>query len=257
MSTFESFAEFRERGGYDINGVWYPRVTKIVEIKSKPALYRFYGDLKSFDEGERIKQQSASEGTLIHEAIEALLMKQSPIIPSSIKPAVDAFLQFIETKHIQVDPALVEYRLVNHTDKYAGTMDAMACIDGAWGVLDIKTSQSIYRDYNLQTSAYMAALLPDFPQLSTRWILRIDQHQKCAKCGALLRSKGGRDKVKLPWQRGLKEVALTCDHIWDGLVGDIELKECPNWKHDYEAFLGAKKLWEWENESVLKQIGYL
>lgn len=257
MSPFESLAEFCEQGGYDINGTWYPRVTKIVEIKSKPALYKFYGELKSFDEGERIKRQSASEGTLIHETIEALLMRQSPIIPPSIRPAVEAFGRFMEEQHIQVDPAFVEYRLVNHKERYAGTMDAMASVNGVWGVLDIKTSQSIYRDYNLQTAAYMAALEPDFPLLATRWILRIDQHQKCAKCGALLRSKGGRDKVKLPWQRELKTQALSCQHEWDGLVGDVELKEFSDWRHDYEAFLGAKKLWEWEHEDKLKQIGYL
>ena len=255
--AFESLSDFREMGGYDINGVWYPRVTKIVEIKAKPALYKFYGELKSFDEGERIKQQSASEGTLIHETVEALMMKQSPVIPDSIRGAVDAFTKFTEEKHIQIDPSFVEYRLANHTDRYAGTIDAVACIDGVWGVLDIKTSQSIYRDYNLQTAAYMAALEKELPILTTRWILRIDQHQKCAKCGALLRSKGGREKLRVPWQRGLKEAALACQHEWDGMVGDVELKECLDWRHDYEAFLGAKKLWEWENEPILKQIGYL
>jgi folate-dependent phosphoribosylglycinamide formyltransferase PurN len=26
---------------------------------------------------------------------------------------------------------------------------------------------------------------------------------------------------------------------------------------DYDAFLGAKKLWEWEHEDTLKRIGYL
>ena len=29
---------------------WYPRVTKIVEIKAKPALYKFYAELNSFEE---------------------------------------------------------------------------------------------------------------------------------------------------------------------------------------------------------------
>jgi hypothetical protein len=43
--------EFKEKNGYEYSGCWYPRVTKIVEIKAKPALYRFYGELSSFQEG--------------------------------------------------------------------------------------------------------------------------------------------------------------------------------------------------------------
>ena len=69
-------------------------------------------------------------------------------------------------------PELVERRIVNRDHRYAGTVDAIARIGGKLGVLDIKTSQSIYRDYNLQTSAYMDALKNEFEDLSTRWILK-------------------------------------------------------------------------------------
>ena len=29
------------------------------------------------------------------------------------------------------------------------------------------------------------------------------------------------------------------------------------WQSDFEGFLGAKRLWEWENEFWLRKIGYL
>ena len=48
-----------------------------------------------------------------------------------------------------------------------------------------------------------------------------------------------------------------CKHEWGKTEGVIELKEFPEWKTDYHAFLGAKRLWEWENEEILKQVGYL
>lgn len=254
---YHNVDHFKSLAGYDIDGVWYPRVTKIVEIKSKPALYKFYAELGSFSEGEGIKEKSASEGTLIHETVESFMVGKSPVVDPSVKPAVDAYLAFAEKNNIQVDSELVEKRIVNFEERYAGTLDAMALIGGKFGVLDIKTSQSIYRDYNLQTSAYMAALEKDFPTLQTRWILRIDQHKNCLKCGAKLRPKGGRDKIKLPWENKMeKEKAMICEHEWSDLVGDIELKEFPYWKEDFNAFLGAKKLWEWENEFWLKAAGY-
>lgn len=255
---YSTLEHFKGLSGYDIDGVWYPRVTKIVEIKAKPALYKFYAELNSFGEGEEIKNKSASEGTLIHETVEEIMMKKSPAIDPSIKPAIDAFMKFLDEKHIQTDSEFIEKRIVNSEARYAGTLDALAVIDGKFGVLDIKTSQAIYRDYNLQTSAYIAALEKEFKNIQTRWILRIDQIKKCLNCGATHRSKGGREKIRAA-RNGGKALPLCEDggHRWSELFGDIELKEFPYWQEDFKAFLGAKKLWEWENEYWLKQAGYL
>lgn len=245
---------FKESAGYDIDGSWYPRVTRIVEIKSKPALYRFYAKMPSFAAAEEMKERSATEGTLVHETIESILIGEKPAIPLSIEPSVRAFLEFVVTKNITVDPTYVEHRLASHEHRYAGTLDAIAMIGGKLGILDIKTSQEIYRDYNLQTAAYFNAMKGEVKGLETRWILRIDQSRPCMKCGALLRSKGGRDSIKTVWGDVRQR---ACSHEWGPLSGYVELKEFPHWEDDFAAFLGAKKLWEWENEEILKQVGYL
>lgn len=257
MNDYKTPQEFLESYGYDVNGSWYPRVTRIVEIKAKPALYRFYAELPNFSEAERIKELSATEGTKVHEAIEARMTGSSPAPDEDIAPAVRAFEEFQSANDIRVDKEFVEYRIANHDERYAGTMDALAHIGGKYGVLDIKTSQSIYRDYNLQTSAYMAALQKDFPTISTRWILRIDQYQTCALCGSTRRLKGGREKIRAPWPGGSYYRARTCAHRWSPLQGHVELQECPGWEADYRAFLGAKRLWEWEHEDILRKVGYL
>ena len=49
----------------------------------------------------------------------------------------------------------------------------------------------------------------------------------------------------------------TCEHVWGEIEGHVELREFPYWQEDFEAFLGAKKLWEWENVDWLKKVGYL
>jgi hypothetical protein len=246
--------DFKQKCGYTIDGVWYPRVTKIVSIKSKPALYYYYGEAENFRTAQAATEQSAKEGTLIHDTVEALLLGRNPEIPESIAPAINAFLEFLDTKSIQVTPELVERRVVSYFHRYAGTVDALALVGGKFGVLDIKTSQSIYRDYNLQTAAYMDALKDAFQNLQTRWILRIDQSQTCRRCGAKRRLKGGREKIRF---NGARNLCPPGEHDWSELQGEIELKEFPYWQSDFEAFLGAKKLWEWENEDWLKKIGYL
>lgn len=262
---YNNVENFKKLSGYEIDGSWYPRVTKIVEIKAKPALYRFYGEVANYNAGQAIAQKSAEEGTKIHETVESLLLDENPVISPDIKPAIDAFLKFLETSNIRTRPDYIERRIVNYDHRYSGTLDALASIDGKFGVLDIKTSQAIYRDYNLQTSAYVAALQDEFQNLEARWILRIDQIKTCVKCGATLREKGGRKKIKSPSARGLTrnntrinaENYKNCGHEWSQLEGDIELKELTFWEKDFEAFLAAKKLWEWENEYLLKKIGYL
>ncbi len=253
MPEFTSPENFKEDCGYTIEDVWYPRVTRIVSIKAKPALYHFYAEARSVAAGQAISEQSAKEGTLLHEAVEALLLGQEPEVAEIIRPAVDAFRNFREQHRIGVTPELVETRVVSHDHRYAGTVDAVALIDGKLGVLDIKTSQSIYRDYNLQTAAYMAALKDRLEGLETRWILRIDQSQMCLHCGAKRRVKGGREKVR----RNGRDTCPPDEHVWSDVTGEIQFQEFPSWQSDFEAFLGAKRLWEWENEYWLKKIGYL
>jgi hypothetical protein len=254
FGDFKDIIDFKEQCGYTIDDVWYPRVTKIVTIKAKLALYYYYGEAKSYKAAQEATEQSAKEGTAIHEAIEGLLLNKNPEVSPEIAPAVSAFLEFFKKNNIHVTPELVERRIVNYAHRYAGTVDAIALIGGKLGVLDIKTSQSIYRDYCLQTSAYMDALKGEFQDLQTRWILRIDQIQICLKCGSRRRVKGGNEKIKLDWRNPF---ARTCAHEWSELRGEIELQEFPFWQNDFQAFLGAKKLWEWENEEWLKKVGYL
>lgn len=251
MQEFKDVVEFKQQCGYDIGGTWYPRVTKIVDIKTKPALYHFYASV-GFSRAKEISAQSAEEGTAVHEAVERLLTGQKAgEVPASIAPSVYAFLEFVRNTQIKVDPTHVERRIMCEEHRYAGTIDAIAEIDGKLGVLDIKTSSGIYRDYDLQTSAYLQALKKEFPELSTRWILRIDQDQKCQECNATRRMKGGREKIK----KNGKKACSAYSHSWGEPKGIIELKEIgTDWQADFQGFLGAKKLWEWEHHNWLKEI---
>lgn len=247
--------EFKRRHGYIIDGNWLPRVTSICAVVAKPELYRFYGGVATFAEGSLIKERSASQGTKVHHGVEAVLRGRRELVDSAVLPSIEAFERFQKAHEFVTHPAMVERRLFHPNERYAGTLDILAKVDGRVGVIDVKTSLGIWKDYNLQTAAYLYAIqeggLIDVPvrQLpETRWILRLDQWQQCQRCGAKLRSKSGHPIVR----GGERE----CAHDWGPLTGEYEFKELKNATADFRAFLGAKALWEWQNERTLKKIGY-
>src|SRR3989338_10935723 len=100
MNWYKDAKSFMETNGYTIDCVWYPRVTSIVSIKAKPALYMFYAGLPDYKTGEAIKSKSAEEGTLLHETVEAILRKDPVVIPNTVKPAVTAFMDFYNKNEV-------------------------------------------------------------------------------------------------------------------------------------------------------------
>lgn len=247
---YSNVENFKAATGYEIDGIWYPRVTSIVSIKAKPALYKYYADLPNFAAGEAVKQKSAEEGTLLHETVESILKGEKSPIPNSVAPAVIAFLDF--KKQNEIVPHQIETRVISKKHHYAGTMDCLAELNGQLGVLDIKTSYAIYRDYGIQTSAYVEALRenPSMPPLK-RWILRLDQSRYCIRgCGAKMREKGGNIKIR----EAKPSKPSNCSHVWGEIIGEVELRELTDIEKDIRAFLAAKTLWEWEHDYWLKQI---
>jgi len=260
---YKSGGEFKDHNGYTIEGVWYPRVTKILEVKSKPGLDVFFKELDSYASVEEVKNKSALEGSMVHAAVQGLLTGENADVPKEIAPAVDTFQRFNETRGIVFHKEYVERQIRSERYRYAGTVDALATIDGKFGVLDIKTSTGFFPEYNLQTAAYVLALQEFALQrelalphaVETRWILRINQHRICSLCGAMLREKGGRKKIRE--RRKGTGCALEDMHQWREIVGDVELKEFPYTHDDIKAFMAAKILWDWENSFWLKRIGYV
>jgi len=247
---YKTLNEFKSSNGHEIEGIWYPRVTSILSIKAKPALYKFYAKQDSFEAGEAIKNKSAEEGTLLHNMVEAILRGQSPALPEIIRPATESFLEF--RKQNEIIPHKIENKIISKKHRYSGTLDCLAEINGHLGVLDIKTSKAIYRDYNLQTAAYVEALREDesIPPLK-RWILRLDQSSRCLTCGSTMRQKGGGESIQLA---RFGSLAKTCNHVWGETMGNLEFKELYGAEKDIKAFLAAKTLWEWENDWWLKLL---
>ncbi|MBI2122182.1 MAG: hypothetical protein HYT98_03595 [Candidatus Sungbacteria bacterium] len=261
---YKDINHFKSECGYEVNGAWLPRVTKILDIKAKPGLDIFFKEVGDYSSAEDIKNKSAEEGTKLHRAIQGLFTGNTDPIPGEVRPAVDAFQEFNEARKIELHPEFVERLIWSGRYKYAGTVDALAVVDGKFGVLDIKTSTGFWPEYNLQTAAYISALQEfeikktlALPQdVQTRWILRIDQNKICKRCKAVLREKGGRAKVRNGKSGGVAPCPADL-HEWGELRGEVEIREFPYFYNDTRAFIAAKILWEWENGYWLRQIGYL
>ncbi|HEY4477009.1 MAG TPA: hypothetical protein VJB56_00075 [Candidatus Paceibacterota bacterium] len=263
--------DFKEQNGYVVRDNWYPRVTRILEIKSKPGLESFFREVGSFESAEEVKTKSAAHGSLVHETVQKLAVGEKIAIPEKIRAATEAFLEFNKERPIHFHPEFIERQVWSEFHRYAGTVDALASIDGKFGVLDIKTSTGMYPEYNLQTAAYVQALQENSVKeamslphnIETRWILRIDQYQVCRACSAKLREKGGWVKVRLSRKKsngkGKYSGLIPCpdgEHDWADMEGEVELREFPYYYNDMKAFNAAKTLWEWENSYWLRQIGY-
>jgi len=244
---YESLEDFRERAGYIIDGQWFPRVTAIVSIKSKPALLRYYGGMRSFKAADDAKEASAREGTLVHEAVAAIAAGNHAVsVDPLVQPSVDAFNGFLRNNH--VEPLLIEERVRSLEHGYAGTVDMVARVNGVVGVLDIKTGKRVYRDYGMQTAAYVAAAAErsDIEKPTTSWVLRLDQARICEMCGVSLRTKGGTFRVSAGGK--------GCTHRWGAMQGEFEFVELPETDRNMKAFLASKALWEWEYAEYLSRM---
>lgn len=239
---------FKEKFGYEIEGVWFPRVTSICALagsssflkKADPFGYRF-----GF-------QQAALWGQMVHEAVEKILKGEEEQFDSRIAPSLDTFRQWREQYPFSVaDPAAdIERRVVDLEQGYAGTVDMVAEVDGVLSIIDLKTSTSFAKGYGLQTAAYMNAYNKmgsvSHRVCEKRWILRLDQYQECLGCQARMREKSGRERIT-----GGKE---ACNHQWSSTKGEIEFQELRGYEQDLERFFDLKERWEWTNKEWLDRI---
>jgi len=236
---------FKERFGYEIEGVWFPRVTSICALANGSSFLK-----KSDPSGRRFGfQQAAVWGTMIHEAIGKILKGEEEQFDERIAPSLNTFRQWQAQYPLAVaDPSVdIERRVVDSEHGYAGTLDIVAEVEGVLSIIDLKTSTTLSKSYGLQTAAYMNAYnTMESEACEKRWILRIDQYQECLGCLARMREKYGRARIA-----GGKEI---CNHQWSDIKGEIEFLELKAYERDLEHFFDLKERWEWTNEEWLCKI---
>lgn len=210
-----------------------PSVTWIAGYYPKGiGFYKWLAD-KGWDEAQAIKAAAGDKGSKVHQAIE-FLVGGGIVKPDSTFDNHDtgqkeeltveeyeAVLSFsdwwtqLETPEI----LLTERTVISQQNNYAGTLDLVLKVGEEIWIVDFKTSQSIWPEYEIQISSYLHAL--------------IEEYEKNSKGLPTMNLNDAKLKiVQLGYRRnkrGWKE-------------NDVEDK--------FDLFLTAHKIWANENEGV-------
>ena len=145
-------------------GVYYPSVTTILQYMPKNKFFESW--LKDVGHNaDLIMRRAGKEGTQVHEAAEALVKgeeiswmddygnaKYSQIVWEMILK----FYDFWKTHKPELISA--EDFVWSDEHRYAGTADLVVKMNGETWLLDLKTSNSIHKSYDLQLASYAKAL---------------------------------------------------------------------------------------------------
>jgi len=87
---------------------------------------------------------------------------------------IEAFREW--TKDNEVKWLSIEQKVCSLKHGYAGTVDAVAEVNGEFTVIDFKTSAKIYKQYHLQVAAYAQAITEMYGRdVEKGLILRLDK----------------------------------------------------------------------------------
>ncbi len=132
----------------------------------------FYRWLAStgWDEAEAIRQAAGDKGSKVHQAVADLLagktipmdapyMNQTSGQPEPLTlEEYECLLAFRDWWRSLVNPELLQSEFTLRGEDYAGTGDLLCKIDGRIWLIDMKTSQQVWPEHELQVSAYAHAL---------------------------------------------------------------------------------------------------
>ena len=145
-------------------GVYYPSVTTILQYMPKNKFFESW--LKDVGHNaDLIMKRAGKQGTQVHEACEKLILGEEVSWMDDYGNARysqivwEMILKFYEFWNTY-KPELISSEEFVWSDKfkYAGTADIVCKLNDQTWLLDIKTSNSIHKSYDLQLASYAKAL---------------------------------------------------------------------------------------------------
>ncbi len=121
---------------------------------------------------DKVKDEAADIGSMVHAAIEAIIKGEEPHVPERIATPVAEFRTWFAGTKTEIVAQELAVGSVKHL--FGGRLDAIGVrkIDGKWrwGIGDWKTSAGIYEEMALQVAGgYAIAAEEQFPGLKIEW----------------------------------------------------------------------------------------
>lgn len=111
------------------------------------------------DAPTRERDKAGIRGTAVHALAEEIIHGRPVAVPEELYPYVDGYVRFLDRFH--VNPILTERTVAHRGLGYAGRFDAIVELPGLHGfepvMLDLKTSNGVYRETKAQCAAYSLA----------------------------------------------------------------------------------------------------
>ena len=224
---------------YNIDGERYPSVTTILGVIDKPAIKRWAlnemgnrvgANLTKVKDGnmvldqkiidwivqdgkkihEKISKEAMDIGSRVHELIQEYFMTgyfSNGLIQKEPEEVQSCLLAFWDwLKDTGFEMVETEQMVFSRKYKFAGTLDAVGKMGTKSTLIDFKSSKGIWDEYYLQVAAYSMA----YQEMTEN---KIDESYVVR---------------------------------FGKLDGAFEVKEIGDINQHFEAFLAAKKLWEWQ-----------
>lgn len=137
--------------------------------------YKWLAD-KGWDEAEAVKHAAGDKGSTVHLAIEKILNGEEFRIDTKVQDKNRSTEQELATRDLAYEELLcvksfidwmneakpeviaTEYTIFSDIHGYAGTIDLICRIGGVPYIVDFKTSKQVWKEYELQISAYRVAV---------------------------------------------------------------------------------------------------
>ena len=181
-SLDERWYGFQNEQGWE----YVPSVTWITGYYPKGKGYERWLADKGLDQAEQVKIDAGDRGTIVHHAVEKLILEGSLKMDDVIKDregverqmtpdeyyCVVTFSQWYES--VGKPKALAVERTVRSKKYgYAGTLDYIFEIEGKNVLIDLKTSKSVFPSHELQVSALKQASVEEGLKIDSLGILQV------------------------------------------------------------------------------------
>mgnify|MGYP001573610130 CR=1 FL=1 len=192
------------------------------------------------------KQTAADLGSKIHDWCERYIKHklkvkgvEAPEMPDEkeVQNGVSAFLDWEKSHKVKFRSS--ERTVYSKKHGYIGTMDIEADVDEILCLVDIKSSNGLYNPVRAQTAAYVEADQEESGRkYQGRWALRVSKETEREYDARMAKKAANKERA------GKKAYDAKPYQVFEARFFDKGSQ-----KSDFEAFLAAKALYEWNSET--------